>query len=86
MSSIGGIGAAQAFSRVQEMQQMQGNAQVQQQQMQQVQQNTDQQRIEAAQASGSKVGGSVNTYAWGIPHQKIVSWEAIFLFYLTGIF
>lgn len=66
IGGIGGIGGTQAFARMQEVQQMQGNAQAHQTQMQQVQQVTDQQRVEAAKASGSKVGTVINTMAWWI--------------------
>ena len=66
VGGIGGLGGAQAFARMQEVQQMQGNAQNQQAQMQQVQKVTDQQRVESAKASGSKVGTVINTTAWWI--------------------
>lgn len=64
MEAISGVGAAQAFSRMQETQQVQGNAQVQQQQMQQVQQQADQRRAETVNTSGQKVGGTIYAVAW----------------------
>lgn len=69
----GAVGGASSvmFQQVAAMQQApEKNAAAMQQEMQQVQKQTDQNRIEAAKASGSSLGTNVNTYAWGFFLQK----------------